>query len=238
MLSNPLIELVFEIRFTPKEDFATELLIAVNKVFDAYTSIIHEEGLQFPQDLKAQQKEFYYVPSYRIIYPEFFLLISDGSLIILKNTAIEKYKGWETFKDLPLKVLEILKETHKVHEVERFSLKYTNLISKDQTLDKLNLSIKIGNSELKDNGKFSLKTEDRSNHIVVLTDISSSVEIQNVREFNDKPIKLSGTLLIIDVINNIGLKETDIKNIDEEFLSSLEYLHHQANQRYSEIFKQ
>ena len=75
MSSSPLIEVVFEVRFNPKSNFATELLIAINQNFGQALQIIHADGLHFPAEIKAQQQEFYYIPSYRVNYSSFSLLI-------------------------------------------------------------------------------------------------------------------------------------------------------------------
>ncbi|MDC4627426.1 TIGR04255 family protein, partial [Acinetobacter baumannii] len=60
MSSSPLIEVVFEVRFKPKNNFATELLIAINQLFGNHISVIHADGLQFPAEIKAQQPDLYY----------------------------------------------------------------------------------------------------------------------------------------------------------------------------------
>lgn len=178
MSSSPLIEVVFEVRFVPKNNFATELLIAINQVFGDHLSIIHADGLQFPAELKAQQQEFYYVPSYRVNYSLFSLWISDGALIVLMNPLDSQYKGWCDFKNSVTNYRNF-KRKDKVNEIQRFSLKYTNLIPTELALKDLNISLKIGNKDLNESEKLSLKTEVKEGDFISITDISSHVELEN-----------------------------------------------------------
>ena len=236
MSSSPLIEVVFEVRFKPKNNFATELLIAINQTFGNQLSIIHADGLQFPADIKAQQNDFYYIPSYKINYALFSLLISDGSLVVVKNTLDATYEGWDSFKRIPLQILGILKSKDRISDIHRFSLKYTNLIQTKSALKDLNLSLKIDNEDLQENAKLTLRTEIRDNGFVSLTDISSDVELENISDVSGEVRRLSGALFIIDVINNNGIY--DFQNADAEFSEGLEVLHNKANQIYSKIYKE
>lgn len=235
MLSSPLVEVVFEVRFTPKNNFSTELLIEVNQVFKNHLNIIQADGLKFPADLKSQQQDMYYIPSYRVDYPSFSLLISDGSLIVLKDAVNTTYTGWCDFKSIPTKILGILKEKDKISQIHRFSLKYTNLISSEYSFKDLNFCLKIGDDDLDESTKLTLKTEVKDGNIVTLTDIESHVQLQNIS--NTENIEgqiIFGTLFIIDVINNTGIQS--LENIDTEFLEVLEILHLKANQTYTKIY--
>lgn len=235
MSFSPLIEVVFEVRFKPKSNFATELLIAINQNFGNPLEIIHAEGLHFPAEIKAQQQEFYYIPSYRINYSLFSLLISDGSLVVLKNSLDDQYEGWCGFKNTPLQIIEILKEKGKINEIQRFSLKYTNLIPTDSALEDLNIAIKIGDESLHEQAKVTLKTESKDDDIISLMDISSHVELENKSDITGEIRRLSGTLLIIDVIKNSGI--SNLESVNAEFLEGLEILHDKAKQTYSKIYQ-
>jgi len=234
MSSNPLVEVVFEVRFLPKSNFSTELLIAANQIFKDHQEIIQAEGLKFPDDLKEHQPDIFYIPSYKINYPSFSLLISDGSLVVLKNALDGEYEGWDTFKNIPVKILDILKLKDKIADIHRFSIKYTNVIQDNYSLKDLNISLKIGEEDLDESAKLTLKTEVKDGDFISLTDIASHVELQNIHEINGKTRILSGTLFVIDVINNTGINDLD--NVDVEFLESLETLHDKANQIYTKIY--
>jgi len=236
MSSIPLVEVVFEVRFKPSINFATELLIAVNNTFENQSSIFNADGLQIPPEIKKSQPELYYVPSYRINYPSFSLLISDGGLVVLKNTLDSQYDGWEDFKVFPLKFIEILKKKNKILDILRISLKYTNLIPKESALDDLRLSIQLGDSRPDGNTKITLQTEDKEEDFTCLTEISSHVNLENFNDSESKIRRLYGTLFVIDVIHNSGIKS--LENSDIEFKEIMENLHIKANQSYTAIYKQ
>ena len=236
MSSSPLVEVVFEIRFKPQNNFATELLIAVNQEITNHQDIIQADGLQFPVDFKNQQPEFYYVPSYKVNFPEFSLLISDGSFVVLKNTVDNSYEGWSSFRNIPRQILEILKKKNKVSDIQRYSLKYTNLIQNYQSFKDLNLSLSIGSSQLDSNKKFSVKIEEVEDNIIILNEISSHVNMELLNDLTKERRIFSGILIVIDIINNQGINNID--EVDNEFARNLEILHEIANKKYISINKE
>ncbi|CAG68939.1 hypothetical protein ACIAD2134 [Acinetobacter baylyi ADP1] len=231
---NPLIEAIFEVRFLPKLNFATELLIAINQVFSDHLSIIHADGLQIPNDLKLQQNDFYYTPSYKINYSSFSLLVADGSIVILKNALDGQYEGWNIFKELPLQILNILKSKNPLDQIQRYSLKYTNLIRNDLSLNDLNFTLKIGETALQDDAKLALKTELHEDNFIIMTDIASHVELRNISDVTGKITDLNGTLLIIDVINNSGIQNPN--DAEHEFIRVLDIIHDKVDSIYRTIY--
>jgi uncharacterized protein (TIGR04255 family) len=236
MSSSPLVEVVFEIRFKPQSNFATELLIAINQEITNHQDIIQADGLQFPPEFKIKQPEFYYIPSYRVNFPEYSLLISDGSLVVLKNTVDSVYSGWSSFKDIPKQILEILKKKNKVSDIERYSLKYTNLIQNHQSFNDLNLSLSIGSSQLDSYKKFTVKTEEIEGSVVILNEVSSHVNMDVINDLTKERRTFSGILIVIDIINNQGINNID--EVDNEFAQSLERLHDIAYKKYTSISKE
>lgn len=236
MSSIPLVEVVFEVRFKPKNNFATELLIEVNNTFENHSSITHTDGLQIPAEIKKNQPELYYVPSYKINYPSFSIFISDGSLVVLKNTLDSQYDGWDEFRPTPWSFIDILKKKNKILDILRISLKYTNLIPKESALDDLRLSIHLGDINLNKNTKITLQTEAKEDDYICLTDIASHVNLENFSDLEGKIRRLNGTLLVIDVIHKSGIKS--LESSDREFKEIMEILHIKANQSYTAIYKQ
>lgn len=236
MSSSPLVEVVFEIRFKPQSNFATDLLIAVNQFFTNHLNIVQADGLQFPVDLKSQQPDLYYVPSYKVNFPDFSLLISDGSFVVLKHTIDVPYDGWINFRNIPNRILQILKSKNKIGDIQRYSIKYTNLIQNPESFNNLNLSISVGSVKLEKSKKFSLRTEENQGDFVILNDVSSHVDMEVTNDMHNVKRTYSGILLVIDVINTKGIK--NINEVDKEFTETLEQLHEIALQKYSNIFNE
>ncbi|MEX3012832.1 hypothetical protein AB3538_14970 [Acinetobacter baumannii] len=85
------------------------LAYCCKSIFTNHLNIVQADGLQFPVDLKSQQPDLYYVPSYKVNFPDFSLLISDGSFVVLKHTIDVPYDGWINFRNIPNRILQILK---------------------------------------------------------------------------------------------------------------------------------
>ncbi|MDX6038048.1 TIGR04255 family protein, partial [Acinetobacter baumannii] len=98
-----------------------------------------------------------------------------------------------------------------------------------------NISLQIGNKDLDESAKLTLKTEVKEGNFISITDISSHVELENTSDITGELRRISGTLFIIDVINNSGICKLD--NVDAEFIEGLEILHNKAKQIYSTIYQ-
>jgi len=236
MSSSPLVEVVFEIRFKPQSNFATELLISLNQVFSNHLDIVQQDGLQFPIDLKNQQPDLHYVPSYKVNFPDFSLLISDGSFVVLKHTIDVPYDGWVNFRNIPIRILQILKIKNKIADIQRYSIKYTNLIQDHENFKNLNLTIYLGSEKLEGNKKFSLRTEEKEGNFAILNEVSSHVDMEVSNDIDNTQRVYSGILLVIDIINTQGIK--NINDVDNEFSETLDALHEIALQKYSNIFNE
>ena len=231
MSRTPLIEVAFEIRFKPRNNLATELLLETNSEFPNAVKVSNSEGSKIPEEIKARQPELYYMPSYRVVHKDFSLLISDGSLVILKNFLTGQYQGWEYFKPIVLKLVNILEAKNKSSEVQRYSLKYTNLFDEESLYEsKLKFDISLGKQKFNLNDNFELKTESRDKHYVTMLIASSNVGIIYSCDVDGTETRLSGFLLIIDLIANVD--SFKVQNIARD----LEELHTRVYQEFKNIY--
>ena len=226
----PLLEVAFEIRFQPENNLATELLLETNNEFPNSVKVATIEGSKIPEEIKVQQNDLYYVPSYKVVYKDFSLLISDGSLVILKNVVAGQYQGWKEFKPLVLKVISILETKNKTSEIQRYSLKYTNLFNEDYLSgNDLNFSVSLGKNKFNLEDNFELRTESTDDIYVTMLRASSQVGVHNVCDVDGKETRLTGFLLIIDLIANVT--SFDKHEIEE----NLEGLHTRVYKEFKNI---
>ena len=231
MSRTPLVEVAFEIRFQPRNNLATELLLETNNEFPHALKVSNSEGSKIPEEIKTQQPELYYVPSYRVVYKDFSLLISDGSLVVLKNFITGQYQGWEYFKPIVLKLVNILETRNKASEVQRYSLKYTNLFDEEYLCSsKLKFDISLGKHKFNFNDNFELKTETKDKHYITMLRASSNVGVINSCDVDGTETHLSGFLLVIDLIANVD--SFDVRNIAKD----LEELHTRVYQEFKNIY--
>lgn len=227
----PLLEVAFEIRFQPENNLATKLLLETNNEFPNSVKVETSEGSKIPEEIKVQQNDLYYVPSYKVVYKDFSLLVSDGSLVILKNYVTGQYQGWKEFKPLVLKVIDILETKNKTSEIQRYSLKYTNLFNEDYlSSDDLSFSVSLGENEFNLEDNFELRTESTDGMYTTMLRASSQVGVRNVCDVDGKETRLTGFLLIIDLIANVT--SFDRHEIEE----NLEGLHTRVYKEFKNVY--
>lgn len=195
---DPIVEAVFEMRFSIGSDQAADLIpgIIFSKLRNDFPKIESLPIAQIPKVIRDQNPEFRYQASRRLIGEP--LLISLGDRVA--GTSCRKpYIGWAAFQPVILRLIHLLKETALIQQVERFSLKYINLLSganpKEQfshtrfsaSLDQINLIEQLT----------QVRTEIIEREFINIVEIAANTA---VREASGKTS--SGLLLSIDTICN------------------------------------
>lgn len=226
----PLLEVAFEIRFQPRNNLATELLLETNKQFPNSLTVKNSEGLKFPEEIKAHENELYYVPSYKVVYEDFTLLISDGSLAIQKNYVTGQYKGWNYFKPTVLNLIRVLENRDASSAIERISLKYTNLFSGEYlSNDLLAFNISLGEKKFNVEDNFELRTQSVDEPYITMLRASSKMGVINICDVNGTETHLNGFLFVIDLITNrSSFEKNDIE-------TDLEELHKRVSEEFQNI---
>jgi uncharacterized protein (TIGR04255 family) len=221
----------FEIRFTPKSDLSTKLLLEANKKFSNIIRVANLEGLKIPEEVKNHQPDLNFIPSYKVISENFSLLISNGSLVVLANCLTEQYQGWDKFKLIIKEITDILNENKALEGINRFSLKYTNLFEEDY-LNKIKLSfdIRLGNKNITSKENFNLKSEIEEDNILISTSILSKIGLENTCDITGNKTNKVGLLLVIDIIKGFEVyKEFDVA-------PEIEKLHTKVSKQFLDIY--
>lgn len=231
MFVKPLIEVAFEVRFAPKAQLSTKLLLEANRKFSNIVGVAELDGLKIPEEVKINQQELNFIPSYKLITNDFSLLISNGSLVILANCLTKQYQGWDKFKLIIAEAINILSENSVLENVSRLSLKYTNLFE-EHYLDDINLSyeIQLGTRKINSRENFNLKTEINIDDVVIGTAVVSQIGLENTCDVTGDKTDKVGLLLIIDVIKGFRVsKDIDINK-------EIENLHSQVSRQFLDIY--
>lgn len=124
---DPILEAIFEIRFKSEVPAVSELLPGL--LYPTLKEIVGTPERLLPMDIPAEflesNPQLKYQPRIRMRGDQFAILIGDRSTII---SCPRPYVGWEEFKKTILTFLYSLKNTNLVSSVERFSVKYVNLL--------------------------------------------------------------------------------------------------------------
>lgn len=172
---EPLLDVLFEIRFTSQHPVSN---ILPGILFSRFPHCRMEQlpQSQLPQILRQQSPELKYAPLVRLVGEQYAYQVGDNSFSI---SSLMPYKGWQHFKNEILESIEILKIASLVDTVERFSLKYIDLIehSGPEKSEILNVALQIGERDFA-TSNYQVHTELSHEDMTALIQIISSAKVQ------------------------------------------------------------
>lgn len=138
----PLIEAVFELRFTSSIPASNVLPGVIFGNLPGEKSITRLPAADLPQQLRNVDPNLAYAALVKIGWNAFSILVSDRSIALARTPP---YPGWNSFKAAVLQTLEAVGKSQMIENVERISVKYTNVFPKEfgdlASVVKLNLQI-------------------------------------------------------------------------------------------------
>jgi len=216
---EPLIEAVWEIRFTSIKPFVADLLPGL--VFKAlpgkYPNLVRLPSADIPAPIVENEPKFRYVPKIRLEGENQAVQIGEH---VVSLSCRRPYSGWKTFSKDIRTLMAIVRDTGLIDRLERFSLKYIDLIDLEQppSVNCLNVELKMGEYEIATR-PVQLRTEIKEGNLIHIIQIVSPAEASIPGESG----KVSGVLLDIDSIRPMKQNEswTDVDNdLDLVHLSS------------------
>lgn len=131
---EPLIEVIWEIRFHSKMNSLVEILpgILYTEFKEHYTNIIKLPHSELPSSVLKHDPNLRYVPTIRLEGDPYAIQIGEH---VVSLSCRRPYSGWPKFGEQIKLLTRKLKETQLLTEPERFSLKYIDIISTSQAQD-------------------------------------------------------------------------------------------------------
>lgn len=218
--NDPIIEALFEIRFKAKIKNASTLFPGL------LYRILEQDGFTSPEQINQfpiPDEAFKYHPKFRIISKNFVVLIGDYSLVA---SCVRPYQGWDKFKQLVMKLLRGLEDTGLIETVDRYSIKYINLINEESIKaqhDCLTVKLKINDYNL-DNSSTSIRTEIHEDGLLNLIEIQSNSGVSINGAPEEKGLILSVDTICLDTDsfwNDVDNKIDKIHNKEKEIFYSL-----------------
>lgn len=192
---EPLVEAVCQLRVTGAtalNTFFPGLLLAQH---EADVSEIEQlPAAMIPEPVRASQPDMAFTPLVKLKFKGVLVMIGERSLTV-SNPA--PYLGWAGFKTLICEVFTTLLSSNLIKRVERYSLKYTNVLKADESpdsLDALTWSPSIGILDL-DKRATTLRTQTMTGEVVSIVTIAGAVVVQAAGQ---APVQ--GSLIDIDTI--------------------------------------
>ncbi len=213
---EPLVDVVFEVRFTAKVAPATVL---PGLLFSNLTDIGQIEPLpvaQLPEAMRLMNPQLAFAAVNRITWKSFVILIGDRSLAVGCKMP---YPGWSKFKAAILEVMDAVKNAGILTRVQRHSLKYMDFLESGtdhkEALNRLNVSVRIGNHEVTAENT-SLRVELPRGQFLHAIQMASLVVIQQ-----DGIPPRSGALVSVDTLVNEDCDPNDFFGSLSDRLESL-----------------
>lgn len=149
---EPLVDALFEVRLKDSPSLAV-ILPGI---------LFHELGLDSPAEklpiadipspVRAKDPGLQYAPVVRLKWEKYYISVGERSIVVSCDMR-EPYPKWPNFKNAILRIIDCIGKIKVPGKVERYSLKYVNLITTSSLADqvsKINMSISLGNVNIKD----------------------------------------------------------------------------------------
>lgn len=225
---EPLLEAVWEIRFTLKNPSADDLLpgLLSKDFLERYKNIVKLPTTDIPDAIIENVPNLRYLPKIRLEADNQAIQIGRHSISL---SCRRPYPGWKMFSKDILSLANAVQNTGLIDKIERYSLKYVDLIEILPTnLNCLNLNLNIKKIRIVTQ-PMQLRAEiieDDMSHIIGIT---SPAEVVNPGESE----KHRGVLVDIDTI-----KQLDEKSSLSDLKISLNKLHLASKKMFFSLLTQ
>lgn len=214
---EPLIDAVFELRFASAIQIGSILPGMLFGNLPGDKKIEQLPLSQFPQELRDRDPNLRFAPTSRLDWEQYYINISDRSVSVgFKHP----YLGWAHFKGAIQKVMAYLQATRLIMSVERYSLKYIDLIPFDnlrEQVSSVNMKLMLAGHELVDEA-YQVKMEiSRDGFVSIVQLVSSASAALHTGETRKG--------LIIDVDTVANLPKAGFNEFYTDFSSKLDAIH-------------
>jgi len=217
---EPLIDAVFEVRFGGNPHL-TDIVPGVlfNKLSPKPT-IRRLPTAEIPQPIRANDPNLMFQPVISLDLGEFAISIGDRNLFIGCKLP---YPKWPRFKEKILCITDIVSQTEIAGSIERYSLKYVDLIQAQtiaEQIEKIDISVCLGGVKARNDNIFVRVHQTEGDTLHIMT-----VATETHFQLSDGK-RISGVMVDIDSIRII--KNQDFAEFVKNLEPAVESLH-QAN---------
>ena len=147
---EPLVDAVFEVRLGGDPHMSDLLPGILFGQLDPKPTIQRLPAAEIPQPIRANDPNLAFAPVIRLDWREFTISFGERNLVIGCKLP---YPKWPRFKETILDIVAKVARVGIAGPVERYSLKYVNLIQAPTITDqitKINMAVRVGEVEVKD----------------------------------------------------------------------------------------
>lgn len=222
--NEPLVDALFEVRLSAGAPLADILPGILYQSITPRPELKRLPAAEVPQAIRASNPGLLFAPIQSLESEGFVISIGDRSITI---SCKMPYPKWPAFKQQILKTISLISETKIAGKVERYSVKYVNIIPGTtiaEQLDKIKLSLNIGGLEVKsDHVELKVHHQDEGN-IHIITVISGAQA-----QLYDGSLR-NGLILDIDSIVNID--PIDFSHFNSKLEESVDCLRQENKKKF------
>ena len=199
---DTIVNAIFEVRFTSRTELVSNILLGMLfKEYGAEFPKIEKTNLsEIPQQILETDPRLRYAHYYKLHGEQYSLMVGEHVFSLSCNRP---YEGWLAFREKILQLLFFVNGTGVIDAVQRFSLKYSNIVSVDDdtTLEKFLVGVTVGDFEVQ-NQPIVLHTEIKYDDYINIIDIKTNIiaSIKGEGEFK-------GVVFDVDTIHKGGYKD-------------------------------
>lgn len=217
---EPLVDAVFEVRLNGTPPLADILPGFLFHDLEPKPTVKRLLAAEIPQPMRANDPGLKFAPVLQLEWGNYFIAVGDRNFVISCKLP---YPKWPNFKATILDIVGRIAKVGIDGEVERYSVKYVNLIEAPtlaEQFSKIKMSIKLGAVEV-DADQVNLKVHRREDDVVHILSV-----ITGASRKQPDGNEVSGAVVDIDSIRNV--KVPDFAAFAAELEPGLEKLR-QAN---------
>lgn len=208
---EPLVDAVFELRFAGVDYLSDILPGFLFHEFGGQATISRLPAAEIPKPMRSVDPNLRFAPTQKLDLERFVISIGDQNVLV--NCKLP-YPKWKYFKEAILDVTGRIKRLGIAGPVERYSLKYVNIIetsSQDVKAAGIRVDIKLGDVQVGED-HFSLQVRRNEDDIVHVLSVLTNAQVA----LSDGKL-LSGTVIDVDSIRQLSSPQFN------EFVDSLEF---------------
>lgn len=218
---EPIVDAFCEIQLTSIAKFSQLMPGLLYAQLQGDKEVIQAPGAMIPPEVVQADPNLRFVPLSALNWNGYIISFSDHSLLIQCKMP---YPRWSEFRKAIHTVVHLILDSHIVNEINRFSLKYVDLIAGDSDTNRVrNTSVNLSI------GKFSLENQNFQTHLEVKDESSSTIHLIHIaspahqKDEKGDIIKI-GTLITTDSIRYWN-ERTRVSEFKKSFESELDALH-------------
>ena len=195
---EPLVDAVFEIRLSESAPLADILPGFLLRELDTKPKIIRLPAADLPHPVRSNDPSLQFTPIQRLELERYNILIGDRNFVIGCKLP---YPKWPSFRTEILKIVRNISNANIEGKVQRYSVKYVNLLESvghTNQLNKISINANLGGVEISEADHITLRLHQKENDIIHIMSVSTGAQAKISGR------NVTGLVLDIDSIREIS----------------------------------